>query len=526
MSTFLARSAGVFSSWLRTCRRQMSKPVPRFSEAQLRAMSRDQLVEHVMELATCAAGAQPLTPNAVDTKSGRPLFKNNSVRESSAKKRKRGDREFDMSRYGQRTIALKLAYLGWNFHGFATQPNSAYSVEDHVFAALLKTRLIESRENCEYSRAGRTDVGVSALGQVVGLRVRSNVVAPSQGSVELDYVKMLNSMLPVEIRVLSWASVAGGGSSESLRASTAIDAGVGVMDPCGHEEKFVRRPGSPFSARFDALYRSYKYFFLKGNLDIAAMQSAASSFVGRHDFRNFCKIDAEKVTNFVRVMYQVEIRRECDDSTVTDAESRADSEYTGLYIFVRGQAFLWHQVRCMAAVLFEVGMGNEKPDIVGRMLIDADLGSGAFAEGKPTYTMAPATPLLLFDCAYPPSVVSFVATHRPGLSIMHSSFGRADAELASLYSESAAKTSILRTMLDTNDGFKFRSSGNLESLDHIPLFGTERQRRSLLPFVHGRFQLGRKHIPFEQRKREDSLEEKQRRFAEKKEPVSAHVWQK
>jgi tRNA U38,U39,U40 pseudouridine synthase TruA len=524
MSTFFSRRAAFFSSWLRTYRRQMSNPIPRFSEAQLRAMPRDQLVQRIMELTNPGSGAVALSSSAVDKKSDSPVSKKEFCREPPAKKRKRGDREFDMSRYGQRTIALKLAYLGWNFHGFATQPNSAYSVEDHIFAALLKTRLIESREHCEYSRAGRTDVGVSALGQVVGLRVRSNVVKPSQGSDELDYVKIINSMLPVEIRVLSWAAVAGDGSSASLPVSSTTDERIGIMDPWGHEEMFIRRPGSPFSARFDALYRSYKYFFLKGNLDIAAMQSAASSFVGRHDFRNFCKIDAEKVTNFARVMYQVEIRRECDDSTVTDVESRVDGEYTRLYIFVRGQAFLWHQVRCMAAVLFEVGMCNEKPDIVRRMLVDADLGNGAFSGGKPTYQMAPATPLLLFDCAYPPSVVSFFASQPPQSSVMNSSFGRADAALASLFGESAAKTSILRTMLNTNDVFKLRTEGiDHEVVDHSPLFGTERQHRSLLPFVHGRFQFGRKHIPFEQRKREDSLEEKQRRIVEKKGSLIAEV---
>jgi tRNA pseudouridine38/39 synthase len=31
---------------------------------------------------------------------------------------------------------------------------------------------------------------------------------------------------------------------------------------------------------------------------------------------------------------------------------------------VKGTAFLWHQVRCMAAVLFMVGYGHEAPAVI------------------------------------------------------------------------------------------------------------------------------------------------------------------
>lgn len=61
-------------------------------------------------------------------------------------------------------------------------------MESHLFSALTKLRLIESREvgkssplaltswqTSGYSRCGRTDKGVSALGQVVALRLRSAI---------------------------------------------------------------------------------------------------------------------------------------------------------------------------------------------------------------------------------------------------------------------------------------------------------------------------------------------------------------
>lgn len=32
-------------------------------------------------------------------------------------------------------------------------------------------------------------------------------------------------------------------------------------------------------------------------------------------------------------------------------------------IKIKGSAFLWHQVRCMVAVLFLIGQGHESPDV-------------------------------------------------------------------------------------------------------------------------------------------------------------------
>lgn len=90
-------------------------------------------------------------------------------------------------------MALRLAYLGWDYRGLAIQegvdtievslplPPVHPSVSIHIlpclvslfqllqarlFKSLQTTKLIESPSGCGYSRCGRTDAGVSALGQV------------------------------------------------------------------------------------------------------------------------------------------------------------------------------------------------------------------------------------------------------------------------------------------------------------------------------------------------------------------------
>ena len=82
---------------------------------------------------------------------------------------------FDFSRYHKRHVALKMAYIGWDYHGFASQESTENTIESHFFTALCKACLIENRADCNYSRCGRTDKGVSAFAQVVSLDVRSNL---------------------------------------------------------------------------------------------------------------------------------------------------------------------------------------------------------------------------------------------------------------------------------------------------------------------------------------------------------------
>ena len=287
------------------------------------------------------------------------------------KKKKRKEKKkkagMDMSRYEQRPIALWICYDGGAYSGLAEQnleSDSVDTVERQLFMALKKTCLIESREACGYSRCGRTDKGVSALCQVVGLRVRSAARAGEggvgpldahagdalpDGKHELDYVTMLNRVLPDDIRALAWRAVV-----------------------------------PEFSARFSCASRTYRYFFSRESpktseaYDVDAMRDAAARLVGVHDFRNFCKMDVLHVKNFRRVVYSAAIHE----------------EGSGLYFEIHGQAFLWHMVRSLVAVLFLVGDGREAPTIVDELL-DVDT-----CPRKPQYLIADERPLVLHRCDY------------------------------------------------------------------------------------------------------------------------------
>ncbi|KAI3513637.1 hypothetical protein L1887_20974 [Cichorium endivia] len=274
------------------------------------------------------------------------------------KKRSSGYDLNSMNHHSQRLVALKIMYFGQRFYGFASEAQMDPTVESEFFKALEKTRLILSdKKDLQYSRCGRTDKGVSSVGQVVALLLRSKrkervvntpdeLVDETPEEEELDYVRILNGVLPNDIRVMGWCPA-----------------------PVN------------FSARFSCLSREYRYFFWKENLNILAMESSCKRLIGEHDFRNFCKMDAANVHNYKRRITSFDICP-CNGSEKL------------MFMKIKGSAFLWHQVRCMVAVLFLIGQGLESPEVVDALL-DVEK-----TPRKPQYKMAPEIPLVLRSCEF------------------------------------------------------------------------------------------------------------------------------
>ncbi|KFP67176.1 tRNA pseudouridine(38/39) synthase, partial [Cariama cristata] len=331
------------------------------------------------------------------------------VPSAPGKVKKRQQRPFDFGAYGRRHVALKIAYLGWGYQGFASQENTSNTIEEKLFEALKKTRLVDDRQTSNYHRCGRTDKGVSAFGQVISLDLRSNLSevkklnghedeseGKSEGEEELRYTHILNRVLPSDIRVLAWAPV----------------------EP-------------DFSARFSCLKRTHRYFFPCADLDVALMHAAAQRYVGTHDFRNLCKMDvANGVVNFQRTILSAGVTwvERGGETGLQDAFRLCQFEVTG-------QAFLYHQVRCMMAILFLIGQRMESPEIIDELL-DVEKNPR-----KPQYSMAVEFPLVLYDCEfenlqwlYDREVQEFNVTH-----------------LQQLWANHAVKTQVLHNMLQGLD---------------------------------------------------------------------------
>ena len=176
---------------------------------------------------------------------------------------------------------------------------------------------------------------------------------------ELKYTLLLNRVLPAGVRVLGWAPV-----------------------------------DDEFSARFDCQYRAYKYFFMGGSMDISKMQEASRGIIGEHDYRNFCTMDVANATHFNRAVLDLRI------NPVSHTTS-TDPRYQLYEAYIKGTAFLYHQVRCTMSLLFMIGRGQEDPSVIQTLL---DIKK---TPRKPQYPIASDVPLVLYDTGFDPERVAW-----------------------------------------------------------------------------------------------------------------------
>jgi tRNA pseudouridine38-40 synthase len=248
---------------------------------------------------------------------------------------------------GERRIRLKLHYDGSRFAGWQVQPGKR-TVQGELERAL--TRLTGGAARA--TAAGRTDRGVHATGQVVG------VVVPAKWEAA-ELRRALNAVLAGDV----WVAEAGEVSVE-------------------------------FHARYDAVARGYTYRlgtapvsrspFFRGTcwplgeaLPLAVLNAAAARFVGTHSFRAFAKTG------------QPERGEQC---TVYAADW-APWEPAGLHFRVVANRFLHHMVRYMVGTQVDVARGRRRVEEIDRLL--------AGEPGLETSPPAPPEGLFLTRVFYP-----------------------------------------------------------------------------------------------------------------------------
>lgn len=286
---------------------------------EIEKLSRDELIAMVNRLQT-------------HNKQLRTIIKGKGTPERDESEVDKLKKQWILDNSHRRRILLKLAYFGWNFQGFAVQVTASNTIEHHLFNALDKLRLIESRQASNYQITGRTDRGVSALEQIISIDVRSRVHPDEQltqdGIVsELDYCKMLNRAMPQQIKAIAWRPLA----------------------------------SSDYNARYDCIDRTYRYFFPRGNLDIDKMNEACTYLVGCHNFQNFSKRNKTKKVAQTREIYSADVK-------VNALNSDKLCEFDTLCLEIKGRSFLWHMVRKITSVLMMVGQDLERPEIVKELL--------------------------------------------------------------------------------------------------------------------------------------------------------------
>lgn len=232
-----------------------------------------------------------------------------------------------------RTIRLLIAYDGGNYQGWQRQRHGQ-TIQD----VLEKRLTLLCKEPITLRGAGRTDTGVHALGMVAHFHTTVSIPV-------IAFFKGLNSMLPVDIRILQ-----------------------------------AEEAPQDFHSRFSALGKSYRYDFFTGSLQLPStrlyrahlpgafdpdcLRSGLETLIGTYDFSSFERTgsrDKNAVTGRGAVR------------TLSHASCFSQLGYADCWsLRLTGDGFLRQMVRIIAGTLIEMGQGKRPPEELAAILAAKD----------------------------------------------------------------------------------------------------------------------------------------------------------
>jgi tRNA pseudouridine38-40 synthase len=247
-----------------------------------------------------------------------------------------------------RTVQLVLHYDGTAFAGWQVQPEqrTVQGEVERVLAGLCGQRVVAQG-------AGRTDAGVHARGQAVGVRVPEKWTAP-------NLRRALNALLPDDV----WVAAAHEMRPEFHARFSATSRRYAYQ--VGTDEE----AHSPFRRKTEWAYRH--------PLDRQVLDLAAALLLGEHRFIGFAVRGTAPPTDSHR----------CNVTT-----ARWIDRPGGLTFIVEANRFLHHMVRFLVGTMLEQASGKRPPTAVSDLL--------AAETNDEVSPPAPAHGLVLEQVLYP-----------------------------------------------------------------------------------------------------------------------------
>jgi tRNA pseudouridine38-40 synthase len=241
-----------------------------------------------------------------------------------------------------RTLKFTIAYDGTDFAGWQRQATDR-TVQATIEDALLP---IEGARAVLIG-AGRTDAGVHAAAQVASVRLTATLT--------LDQLqRALNATLPPDVRILK-----------------------------------IEDAPAAFNAQFAATHKTYRYFIWSGGvlppqlrrcmwhvaqpLDVEAMDGAARTLVGTHDFSTFQAVGSDVQTTERTI---VSSHVQTLDPASLEALS-ADPGGRAVVYEVTGTGFLRHMVRNIVGTLVDVGRRRRRVEDMPALVAGRDRARAA-----------------------------------------------------------------------------------------------------------------------------------------------------
>lgn len=241
----------------------------------------------------------------------------------------------------ERTVQLVLHYDGSGFSGWQRQPEQR-TVQGVVELALERL----CGQHIAALGSGRTDAGVHARGQAVGVRV------PAKWTPDV-LRRAMNAILPEDVWVAAAHEMRPDFHARYSAISRRYSYYVGT-DAAAHSP-FRRRTEHPFPFAIDR----------------DALRAAAQALVGEHSFRAFA----------VKGTAPDSDQHHCDVRVARWADRAG-----GLTFEIEANRFLHHMVRFLVGTMLDVASGRRPAGDIPQLLAAADNGE----------VSAPAPPHALF----------------------------------------------------------------------------------------------------------------------------------
>lgn len=217
-------------------------------------------------------------------------------------------------------ILIRIAFNGSAYHGFQVQKNavSICAVLQDAMKAVLGSRP-------DVKGCSRTDAGVHAKAYA------ASFFAKLPFPIE-KLPLSINSFLPQDIRVYHAQYV-----DKNFHARYSA---------LGKEYEYVI-----LNSNIDDVFLAGQYYRVHGKLDEFAMQQAAETLIGRHDFAAFMAAGSD-VKDTVRTINYL----------------RCEKKDRWVIITIAADGFLYNMVRIIAGTLLAVGKGRIMPGQINEIL--------------------------------------------------------------------------------------------------------------------------------------------------------------